>query len=990
MGRTIADQLREEAYENGLARGAVRGVAQGVATGTVELSLRLVQRRFGSIPPTAEERIRGVPRSAAGAHAQQRIDAAAPGATTVPMRGQPTRTRPRTLAALALATAALLAESSAQTQHWAFVAPQHRVPAVANPNWCRDDVDRCVLAGLEAAGMSPSPEADRTLLLRRVFLVLTGLPPTPANVASFLADTAPDAYERIVDALLRSDACAEHLATDWLDLARFADTYGYQADFDCRTWPWRDWLLRAFASDMPWDHFVREIVAGDLLPDANVSTRTATAFWRLHRQTNEGGSIDEEWRHEYIADRVDTFGAAFLGLTIGCARCHDHKFDPITQRDYYALGSFFAIDEAGLYPYSTGGTPQPALRLSTPEQDAETARLQAAVDAAAKVCRTTRDVPAQQPWVAKAPEPIARFCFGATKNGSCRDERAERAATVPAECEVVAGPAGEGAIACDGDARITVPKLPAFTRDDAFSLRLRLWCPDKKQRAVLLHTSHYTEDADTQGYQVLLKDGRLCWEIVHHWPGSAAAVRTANELPLQQWLDVVVTYDGSSAARGLAVFVSGVSSPTEIVRDHLQGPATVRTLELAGRDRDQGFAGGRLAEFAVFDRALSAGQVAALAGRPPDARTVERCRPWNDPDVLAAATALRTARQALHAHTDAIPELMVMARHPHPPERFVLRRGAYDQPDRTQPVPPDVPKALWPLGGNGVRDRLLLADWLLDPTNPLTARVVADRLWAKCFGAGLVPTPENFGTNGRPPAQRELLDLLAVDFLQQRSMKHLLRRIVTSATFRQSSAASPSARAADPYNERLARGPSFRLSAEVLRDQALAASGLLHQQFGGPSVRPYQPPGLWRDAGAAWGGADYKPDSGPDAHRRSLYTFRKRTAPPPNMQALDGTSREVCVARRQETNTPLQTLVLLGDPVFTECAQALAAKAATLPRDDLDARLAFVFASLATRAPREGELAALRALHATEADSLRALTLVASTVMASDAAMVVR
>jgi hypothetical protein len=366
----------------------------------------------------------------------------------------------RTLAALVLATTALLTESSAQTQHWAFATPQQRVPAVADTSWCRDDIDRCVLAGLEAAGLSPSPEADRTLLLRRVHLVLTGLPPTPADVASFLVDTTPDAYERIVDALLRSDACAEHLATDWLDLARFADTYGYQSDFDCRTWPWRDWLLRALASDMPWDRFVREIVAGDLLPDANVSTRTATAFWRLHRQTNEGGSIDEEWRHEYIADRVDTFGATFLGLTVGCARCHDHKFDPITQRDYYALGSFFAIDEAGLYPYFD----RRHAAAGAAVVDARTGRRDRAPAGGRRRGGEGRgkrpgDVRAQQPWVAVAPEPIARFCFGATKNGSCRDERAERDASVPAECQVVADADGERAIACDGDARITVAKL---------------------------------------------------------------------------------------------------------------------------------------------------------------------------------------------------------------------------------------------------------------------------------------------------------------------------------------------------------------------------------------------------------------------------------------------------------------------------------------------------------------------------------------------------
>ncbi|MFY9344222.1 MAG: DUF1553 domain-containing protein, partial [Planctomycetota bacterium] len=829
------------------------------------------------------------------------------------------------------------------------------------------------------------------LLLRRVHLVLTGLPPTLAATAAFVAEPSDVAYDRVVDELLRSDACAEHLASDWLDLARFADTYGYQADFECRTWPWRDWLLRALRDDKPWDRFVEELLAGDLLPDADVTTRTATAFWRLHRQTNEGGSIDEEWRHEYIADRVDTFGTTFLGLTVGCARCHDHKSDPITQRDYYALGSFFAVDEAGLYPYSHGGTPQPALRLSTNEQDAETARLRAAVDAATWAWQVASQVRAAQPWVAEAPEPIACFRFGATANGACRDERSERTANVPAECRMVDGPGGEprGAITCDGDARIAVAKLPEFTRDDAFSLRLRLWCPDKKQRAVLLHTSHYTEDADTQGYQILLKDGRLCWEVVHHWPGSAAAVRTVLELPLQRWCDVVVTYDGSSTAPGLAVFVDGARWWTEVVRDHLAGPASVRTLELAGRDRDQGFTGGALAEFAVFDRALAAGEVAALAGWRPEARTIES-RPWHDPEVLAAATALRAARQALHRHNEAIPELMVMAHPARPPERFVLRRGAYDQPDKSQRVTAEVPKALWSAGSKGVRDRLALAGWLLERDNPLTARVVVDRLWAKCFGAGLAPTPENFGLSGRAPAQRALLDLLASDFAQHRSMRGVLRRIVRSATFRQGSAATAAARELDPYNERLGRGPSFRLSAEVLRDQALAASGLLHRQLGGPSVKPWQPPGLWRDAGVGWGGADYQPDTGPAAHRRSLYTFRKRTAPPPNLLALDGTSREVCVARRQETNTPLQTLVLLGDPVFTECAEALAKNAAALPGADLDARLAFVFASLATRAPRDGELAALRGLHAQQADAVRALALVASAVMACDAAVVLR
>src|SRR5262245_19167136 len=353
--------------------------------------------------------------------------------------------RCRWLTALAF-TATLPPQAQAQEQapHWAFVPPQRHVPEVRDAGWCRDELDRCVLAGLERAGLRPNAPAGPAVLLRRAHLVLTGLPPTPAQVAAFVADPSDAAYARAVDALLADDACAEHLATDWLDLARFADTYGYQADFECRTWPWRDWLLDALRTDKPWDRFVLELVAGDRLLDATNATRVGTAFWRLHRQTNEGGSIDEEWRQEYIADRVDTFGATFLGLTLGCARCHDHKFDPITQRDYYSLGSFFVVDEAGLYPYSTGATPQPALRLSTPAQDQETERLQAIVDAAAKKVGEARfDANDMRPAPPVAPpEPVARRDFGVQGH------------------------------ACDGDARLPLPELPAFTRDDAFSVGL--------------------------------------------------------------------------------------------------------------------------------------------------------------------------------------------------------------------------------------------------------------------------------------------------------------------------------------------------------------------------------------------------------------------------------------------------------------------------------------------------------------------------------------
>jgi hypothetical protein len=902
------------------------------------------------------------------------------------------RARQRRAALWVVATTAAATFGSAQSAGWAYQPPQRLTPTADSPA-CRDDIDRHVLGELRRRGLDFAPPADAATLLRRAHLVLTGLPPTPAEVASFGADPNPSALADRVDALLASVACAEHLATDWLDLARFADTYGYQADFEARVWPWRDWLIASLHQDKPWSRFVEELLAGDLLPDADVSTRTATAFWRLHRQTNEGGSIEAEWRHEYLADRVDTFGATFLGLTVGCARCHDHKSDPISQRDYYSLGSFFAIDENGLYPYSTGVTPQPSVRLADAEQQQQLAALAAAERRAHEAYRTALAAATAlaRPGDITLPRALAHLSFDAIVDGKCADaHRPERAVTIPAGVRQVPG-AVAGGLECDGDARIVVPDLPAVTRDDAFSVRLRLWIPDAKERAVVLHTSQYTQDADTQGYQLLIEDGALTWTLAHHWPGAALAVRTTTPAPLQRWLDVVATYDGSGRAAGLGLFLDGLPTATTVVRDHLTGPSTVRRLELGGRDRDRGFAGGRIDEFAWYDGALSAAEVAALAGREPNAAARIEHHARRDAAVVAAHATWRAARQALHAAEERLPELMVMAPHQSAPPRFVLRRGAYDLPDLTQPVAADVPAAILPWRDQWPRDRLGLAHWLLDPANPLPARVVVDRLWALCFGRGLVPTPDNFGGLGTPPVHGPLLDALATDFATHGSMRTILRRIVLSATFAQSSLADAATRERDPHNDLLARGPSFRLAAEVLRDQALAAADLLHRRVGGPSSKPYQPPGLWRDAGVGWGGADYQPDQGPDAHRRSLYTYRKRTAPPPNLLTLDGTTRESCSVRRQTTDTPLQALVFWNDPVFVECGDALAALAIDrYAESDRTTRLRFVFASLAAREPRPAELQALHALIADTTDDRHALALAATTLLASDAVVVLR
>ncbi len=828
-------------------------------------------------------------------------------------------------------------EGAKYEAHWAFVAPK-RTPG---------SIDALVRERLVEEGLQPNPEAERPTLRRRAALALTGLPPA--------ADAGED-YESFVDALLASPRFGEHMASGWLDAARYADTFGYQSDWECNLWPWRDWVIAAFNANMPYDEFVREQLAGDLLPDATKEQRIATAFNRLHRMTNEGGSIDEEFRQEAIADRVSTYGTAVLGLTVECARCHDHKYDPIPQRDFYGLGSFFgAIDEAGTYAYSIHATARPALRLSSAEQDAELEKRHAAVLAAEQAC-------AGSPKDEALPAPLRSYPLEGAIEGKL-----------------------DKATHLDGDSGPALGDMPAFKRCDPHSLVFWMRCPDRKTRATVIHTSTFTIETDQQGYQLLLEDGRLSWQVIHFWPGSAAAIRTREEFPLGRWVEVALTYDGSSRAAGLHVYLDGVEAASEVVRDHLDGPADVHSFQIGFRDRDLGFKNGDLDELRVYDRELGPAQVARIhAGEVPAAPVQP---------VPAAAQTLRDARAAEQELLESIPELMVMEASAHPRASFVLKRGAYDQPDKTRPVAPDrALDALLPFDPAWPHDRLGLANWTLDPRNPLTARVEVNRLWAQCFGRGLVATQENFGTQGEFPSHPELLDALALDFVQSGwNVKALLKRIVLSATFRQSSVATPAQLEKDPENRLLARGPSVRLSAEMLRDQALAASGLLAEQLGGPSVKPWQPPGLWEDAGAS--GGSYTPDTGANAHRRSLYTFQKRTAPPPDMLLFDAGSREKCLARRQSTNTPLQALVLLNDPVFVECARALAERAAKEAGEDGSARITRAFRLLAGRDPRANELEALRGLLKHEArggDALQALTLVCSTLLASDAVVVRR
>ncbi len=878
-----------------------------------------------------------------------------------------------------------IAQGAEFKDHWAFLPPKPPAPPRPNGAPVSNPIDAFIQARLAAESLRLQPEAPRETLIRRLSLDLVGLPPAPAEIDAFLADTSPRAYEKVVDRLLASEHYGERMAQEWMDLSRYADTHGYQADVDRDFSAWRDWVIRSFNENLPWDQFITWQLAGDLLPGATRDQILATAFNRLHRQTNEGGSIEEEFRSEYVADRVHTMGTAFLGLTLECARCHDHKYDPISTRDYYRLSGFFnSIDESGLYSHFTRATPTPVLLLWDGDQEA---RHDAAVDAIQKAetsARAIRDaftlgpVPTPPP-LPQPPAPAAHLAFEEIAGRGTPDSVTTNLISLQDSPSLAPGVVGQ-AMLFSGDNTATVPHAGKFGRTDRFSFALWLKPTEKQDRAVIFHASVAWTDSASRGYEFVLDEGRPFFALIHFWPGNAVAVRARRALPVDQWSQVTVTYDGSSQADGIHLYLGGEPLEVEIVRDHLYKEILHRSewgdsngggvpLQLAGRFRDNGFKNGLIDEFQVFDTELTALEVVAVSRSTEPGRRLPQppALARHGPEWLAAHTLTRgnsayqkaladlhAARVAENQLVNPVPEIMVMREMPERRQAFVLRRGAYDAP--TDPVEPSVPERIAPFNPDLPRNRLGLARWMTDPKNPLTARVAVNRLWKLHFGRGLVATTWDFGAQGQLPSHPDLLDWLARAFIESgwdRKALHL--RIVLSAAYRQSSQASAELLARDPDNRLLARGPRHRLEAEQIRDSALAVSGLLVPVVGGPSVKPHQPAGVWEDAGT---GKTYKPDTGDKLHRRSLYTFWRRTAPPPNMLTFDATTREVCTAKRETTSTPLQALVLLNDPQFLEASRVLAEQLVATHPDAPTARARDAFRRLTGRTPdaRECEI----------------------------------
>jgi hypothetical protein len=692
-----------------------------------------------------------------------------------------------------------IAEGAEFKPHWAFLPVQSFVPPLlkkiapdANP------IDAFVLARLEKENLSPAKPASRETLLRRLALNLTGLPPTPAEIDAFTADKSADAYDKVVARYLSSPAYGERMALDWLDLARYADTYGYQNDVERDMSAWRDWVIKAFNENLPYDKFLIWQLAGDLLPNATREQRLATAFNRLHRQTNEGGSIDEEFRTEYAADRVNTVGTAMLGLTMECARCHDHKFDPIRQRDYFSLFAFFnSIDESGMYSHFTSATPTPAMPLWPPAREKQHIELKTRIARAEsqleKVARSAKGEFAR--WAKTAeiqlPPPLAHFTFDNVTNKTTPDLLSTNVAKLEDDPTPVAG-----ALQFSGDNQVVCKSVKPFLRTDPFSFSLRLKPAESQERAIILHQSKAWWDAGSRGFELTLDHGKPCFGLIHFWPGNAAVVRAKQALPLNEWSQLTVTYDGSSHATGIRLYRNGAPLETEIVRNSLTKDisysetwtnryAKQPPLTLAARFRDSGFKNGLLDDLRVFDVCLTPTEARLLAtdattnpanpkldGANKTARTSKSVDPStfdyflarHDEPYQAALAELKQLREAENKLIYEVPEIMIMAELPQPRVTHLLKRGAYDTPGEV--VPRETPDWLLPFPKGQPRNRLGLANWMVDRKNPLTARVVVNRIWRIHFGRGIVASPEDFGLQGKLPSHPELLDWLADWFME--------------------------------------------------------------------------------------------------------------------------------------------------------------------------------------------------------------------------------
>ncbi len=854
-----------------------------------------------------------------------------------------------------------IASGAEYQPHWAFIRPTRaELPAVRDQQWSKNAIDRFVLAKLEAQGLSPAPEADPRTLFRRLHLDITGLPPQPRDMASFLEEYSRDreaTLSRWIDHLMATPAWGEHRARYWLDAARYGDTHGLHFDNYREMWPYRDWVIRAFNANQPFDQFTIEQLAGDLLPEPTESQLIATGFQRCNITTNEGGTIDEENLALYATDRVQTFGWVFLGLTTNCSQCHDHKFDPFTMRDYYSLAAYFRNTTQKPKDGNVKDGRGPVLVVPSEADRNRWLALPAEI-AQAKSARDKHRNSVQpefEQWLAQATPallldqlPDDGLILHLPLNegsGNRVANRVQSTQTFAVEQELVWEPGGQlgpAPLVKSGNT-FDLGEIGDFEKNQSFSVAA--WIRPARGDASAAIAARMDERNAYRGWDLWQQGGSVGMHLIDTWPENALKVVTTDAvLKPGQWQHVCATYDGSGKTEGIKIYVDGQLKPVRVEKNSLKPEATFRTptpLRLGQRSHGQAFEGGAIQDFRLFTRLLNSTEALQLfetvqlqhvlaipqAQRSPDQQ--KKLREYYLIACDATYPGLEQQVRKLEAEQNAIrdrsPVTHIQTERPNTPAMAnILKRGEYDQP--LEEVAANTPAALHPLPENAPPNRVGLAQWLVDPANPLTARVTVNRFWQQVFGQGLVVTAEDFGVMGAPPSHPELLDWLALEFQESGwDVRHLFKQMLMSATYRQAAVVSADALERDRDNHLLSRGPRYRMDAEMLRDYALASSDLLVPTMYGPGVKPYQPEDIWSIVGLPGGNTrNYVQDTGDNLYRRSLYTFWKRMAPPPNMEAFNAPSREVCTIRRERTNTPLQALVTLNDPQFIEAARNVA------------------------------------------------------------------
>jgi len=848
-----------------------------------------------------------------------------------------------------------IAEGARYEEHWSFIAPVR--PAVPTVAGAKSPLDAFVVTRLAKEGLKPNPPEDKARLFRRLNLDLTGLPPSPEATQAFLADASPDAYAQAVERLLKTDEHAEQMARHWLDAVRYADTHGIHIDNARNIYPYRDWVIRAFKENKPFDQFTIEQVGGDLLPNATIDQIVATGYCRCLPTTGEGGAIPDEVMANYAKDQVETLGAVWLGLTSGCAACHDHKFDPISQKEFYSLAAFFRNTPMSALDGNNANHP-PSLLVPRPEDLARKAELETQLAALTKE-DAARKAKADKEFAAwrKTTEQSAIVAKDLPTGWVFDADRATtlKAPTGPAlTAKVVGKPTinkRQGGFVLDGASAYEHPTVGDFEKNQAWTVQVRLKMTKGANGAVL---ARMDEGNAFRGWDLWIENGNPAMHIIQRWPDQALKVRAAGAIPLNKEVEVIVTYDGSGKPDGVKIFIEGEPQKILVDNNTLPANATIKTtvpFRFGTRSGASGASGIVLASVNLIPALVDAGDVVTL-GKVPELRaalgkdgakakpeTVAMLRAYFDRRIDKSDQSVLAKLRATNAELDAVKArgamTLVMKENPTPATAKVLKRGQYTDPGET--VAADTPKVLPPLVKAGASaNRLDLGRWLVDRRNPLTARVTINRLWYQFFGTGLAETTENLGIMGDKPTHPELLDWLAVEFMDAKwDVRHMVRLIVLSDTYRQSGAFTPEKLEKDPKNRLLSRGPRYRLDAEQVRDTALAAAGLLVRKVGGPSVRPYQPENIWSDVAMTQSNTRfYVQDKGEGLYRRSMYTFLKRAAPHPMMINFDATAREVFCTRRERSNSPLQSLNLLNDVQFVEASRVLAERLLATPGDD--------------------------------------------------------